>query len=207
MVQRPRTGSNQQPFLSATRNWGTLWLIFFPFSLPALGFFDMQMMPDKVLWQAVLKGWWWWWCHCVADDKTLDWLHLYLFGRVCFPSPCPASRGSIWWRFLKTVDSRLPFGHDGTWADCALVINLVYWKASVREMMCVNCMSAPTLTPWEFLGLCIVRICVWIWFCQELSWQRLCKSRKNCINSYVLFPSPFPLSLSIDNNEVSSWGF
>lgn len=106
----------------------------------------------------------------------------------------PASPDSIWWRFLKTVDSRLPFGHDGTWADCALVINLVYWKASVREMMCVNCMSAPTLTPWEFLGLCIVRICVWIWFCQELSWQRLCKSEKNCINSYVLFPSPFPLS-------------
>lgn len=126
---------------------------------------------------------------------------------------CPASRGSIWRRFLKTVDSRLPFGHDGTWADCALVINLVYWKASVREMMCVNCMSAPTLTPWEFSGLCIVRICVWIWFCQELSWQRLCKSRKNCINSCgcqsLLFLS-LSLCRSIDSKvcyTVSSWGF
>jgi len=25
---------------------------------------------------------------------------------------------------------------------CARVMNLVYWKASVREMMCVNCMNA-----------------------------------------------------------------
>lgn len=34
MVQRPRTGSNQQPFLSATRNWGTLWFFSRPLSLP-----------------------------------------------------------------------------------------------------------------------------------------------------------------------------
>lgn len=155
MVQRPRTGSNQQPFLFATQNWATLRFIFFPHSLYSSGFFDMQMMPG----QGPLAGsrgwwcwwwWWWWWCHCVAD-KTLDWLHLYLFGRVCFASPRNSFRASICWRILKIVDSRPPAR-----ADCALVINLVYWKASVREMMCVNCMSAPCPCPVRVLGSCIV---------------------------------------------------
>lgn len=48
MVQRPRTGSNQQPFLSATRNWGTLWFIFFPLH-PSLrlGFLICRWCPTR----------------------------------------------------------------------------------------------------------------------------------------------------------------
>lgn len=200
MVQRPRTGSNQQPFLFATQNWGTLRFIFFPHSLYSSGFFDMQMMPG----QGPLAGsrgwwcwWWWWWCHCVAD-KTLDWLHLYLFGRVCFASPRNSFRASICWRILKIVDSRPPAR-----ADCALVINLVYWKASVREMMCVNCMSAPCPCPVRVLGSCIV----WIWFCQELSWQRLCKCARNCINSCGLPTSTFPAPYILTDCKVSRLKF
>lgn len=56
MVQRPRTGSNQQPFLSATRNWGTLWLIFFPLH-PSLrlGFLICRWCPTRSFARQYLK--------------------------------------------------------------------------------------------------------------------------------------------------------
>lgn len=126
----------------------------------------------------------------LTTKRLTDYTCICLGACVFLPRiPCPVAQYAKGFWKLLTLDYCLGLT---AWADCALVINLVYWKASVREMMCVNCMSAPTLTAWEFSGLCIVPICVWISFCQELSWQRLCKSSKNCINSCGCHSFPLP---------------
>lgn len=54
-------------------------------------FFWMGFLICRFLtWSFAWNGWWWWWCHR-AVDKTLDWLHLYLFWS-CVP---------ICWRILN----------------------------------------------------------------------------------------------------------
>jgi len=119
----------------------------------------------------------------VPTDKTLDWLHLYLFC-CCVP---------ICWRILNCwLPAPVCPLSSIFWVDCALVINLVYWKASVREMMCVNCMNFP-YSPFR-IRVSFWALQLWIWvecwmLSVELSWQRLCKWLKNCINSCGMPPT------------------
>jgi len=152
-------------------NWGThrsltyFFLSFFFFFLD--GFFDMQI-PDMVLclkWMMMMMmspcGWQNAWLITLVSVLVLcpnmlkDFKLLTPCHRCCLQLPC-----------LLFV----------LWVDCALVINLVYWKASVREMMCVNCMNSLTPPGSECVAVRVLGFALWIWVLStvecwaELNW-------------------------------------